>query len=288
MKAIWGSISMSVLIVRVPATYISPSGSGLNEAFQSMGIWGTICAWKLYPESQGYAIFPRERWIALRLKVLPKQARLYVNNMSYPTLIFRDMPFESGGVQFWSFCGSGYFRNFCVAELGSDPIEDKRISPWRLYARDELLCDWEVSPVLDISIDEIGRLPDDIYSPTSTWLAVTADARGIVNLSPLPLRFPHVNAVFARASVVAERDGPRRCWFTYTDRMKIWCNGRLVFKGVPRGWQDPGREKFFGGRLIPDEFEIKLPLRKGNNELLVMSGRTENWGWGYWFRLARE
>lgn len=55
-------------------------------------------------------------------------------------------------------------------------------------------------------------------------------------------------------------------------------NGEFV-----AGWNDP--EANHDCRLKPDHFEIELPLQAGENEILLRSQVTENWGWGFWMRI---
>ncbi len=261
------------------------TGSGWSEAFQSMGIWDGICAWKLYPESQGYAIFPRGRWLALRLAVGRRSAQLYLGGAGRSVLTFHDLPFERGGVGLWSFCGSGYFRNLRILEAPPSVSADVPGNPWRAFETEEVLGTWDVVPRPE---GELGdELPRGLFATTSKRWDIEADSRGVVNLSPLALEEPDLDAVLARTTVSSHEARTVHCSFTYTDHARVWCNGRLVLDGPRRGWNDPGREKYYGGRLIPDELDIELSLEAGDNELVVLSERTEPWGWGFWARMVR-
>jgi hypothetical protein len=90
---------------------------------------------------------------------------------------------------------------------------------------------------------------------------------------------------YARTNIVCSSPEKRTLRLTYTDRLSLWCNGEPVFEGPARGWDDPDRERHYGGRLIPDEYEVTLPLRAGKNGLVVRTEVTEPWGWGFWMRI---
>jgi len=67
-----------------------------------------------------------------------------------------------------------------------------------------------------------------------------------------------------------------------------WSRYRVEFEFMPKstkGWNAPGREAHFGGRLVPDERAVALRLRKGENRLLVRTKVVDPWGWGFLMRL---
>jgi hypothetical protein len=118
-----------------------------------------------------------------------------------------------------------------------------------------------------------------------TWLPIKADRRGVINLAE---QFDPKNnkvSVWAKTTLSVPETTRRKCWLTYTDHFKLWCNGALVFDGPPRGWKDPDRAKYGSCRLIPNLFEVKLPLQAGENQLLIQSQVKEPWGWAYWIRV---
>lgn len=261
------------------------AASGRAEALQSMGIWGPDCAWKLFPEAQAYTIFPAGAWIRLRVAATARFANVYVHGSRRPVLTLHDLPFAAGGVRLWSFYGSGYFRDLKIAPLerSERPAFD---NPWLQYAGDPgLLRRWEVASA-GRSRSRRDELPAGLFSARTRWSSVDADRRGVVNLSAAAASLGLKSGAFARTLVRAPKAERRVCLFTYTDRLEMWCNREPVFGGPLRGWNDPGREAHFGGRLIPDEYRVVLPLRAGDNEILVRAERTEPWGWGFWMRLA--
>ncbi len=64
-------------------------------------------------------------------------------------------------------------------------------------------------------------------------------------------------------------------WFT------LYCNGQEVFKGPDRHWFSPDRAKYGNSRLIQGHSEIRLPLKTGQNKLVVRTEALEQFGWGF-------
>lgn len=260
--------------------HLPVSRSGWSDAFQSMGIWGENYAWKLYPEAQAYAIFPKARWIPIRIVATPDFANVYVHGSSNALLTFHDLPFSSGGVQLWSWGASGLFKNLRVTSVDGVKVVPAHDQPWSAYNQLGVLATWQVTPVAPSRGGELKRLGNPIE--------MQGDARGIVNLTPLKVRFPNVFGATARTLFSAPKSRRYLMHVTYTGRMWVWCNGTSVFAGPERGWSTPDREKVFGGRLIPDEFSFVLSLKRGQNEILLRCEDPEKWGWGFWTRLTPD
>lgn len=256
-----------------------PSGaSGRSEAFQTMYIYGKSAPWKLYPESQGYALFRRDGWSHLRLDVGRTLANLFVNGA--PVLTMFDLPFNEGGIEFWSYYGQVYIRNITVTDLTRCRVVPVFKNPWLVYRGAHILRNWRVAPCKDQKAADIPSSSNDQLE----WHPVHADDRGVVNLSRAFREDNTKHAAWTITEIIANRSGTEKLLITYTDRLTIWCNDCKVFAGEPRGWNDPNREAHFGGRLIPDEYCATLRLRKGGNRLLAKSEVTEPWGWGFWMR----
>ncbi|MFH1073645.1 MAG: hypothetical protein V1752_01010 [Candidatus Firestonebacteria bacterium] len=254
-----------------------PSGaSGRNEAFQTMYIYGKSMSWKLYPESQGYGLFRGDSWSHLRLDVGKTLANLFVNGA--PVLTMFDLPFNAGGIEFWSYYGQVYIRNVTVIDLTYSRVVPVFKNPWLIYKDADVLKDWRVA----LCKDQKGEgIP---LSSKLDWRDIQADSRGVVNLSRAFREDNTRNTAWATAEIIMERPETKKLFLTYTDRLTIWCNNRKVFTGEPRGWNDPNRDAHFGGRLIPDEYYTNLRLVKGKNRLLVRSEVIDPWGWGFWMR----
>lgn len=261
-----------------------PSGcSGRNEAFQSMSIFGKSMAWQLYPESQGYAIFRQDDWSQVRLDVGSTCANLFVNGG--PVLAMFDLPFSNGGIQFWSLASQVFIRQLRVTDLLGSRVVPFFRNPWLVYADANVLDDWSAALADEDGAVDAACALDEVALNRLEWLPAHADRRGVVNLSKTFTGYNTKAAAYAATSIIADDATRATLCLTYTDELTLWCNGKLVFTGEPRGWNAPDREAHFGGRLMPDEYAVALRLREGQNTLLARTKVVDPWGWGFWMRL---
>jgi hypothetical protein len=253
------------------------STSAAALALQAMRFCGAGSeSWKLWPVSQRSVPFPKGQWIRLRIDAGDAVANVYVNDGPEPLYTIYDLPSSAGGVRFWaSYGGSGYYRRLRVVPLPPGSVKPVLADFWAAAAEKASVRDWRVSEL---------RPAGEALPGKPEWKPVRADRRGVLDLSAI---FPKHgrNTVFAETVVHSERDGERIARVTYLDRFTLYCNGQEVFKGPDRHWFSPDRAKYGNSRLIPDQFEVRLPLRAGENKLLVRSEALEQFGWGFWLRL---
>lgn len=241
-------------------------------------------SWKLWPLSQRKIPFPRDRWIRLRIDVGETVANAYIDDDAEPLCTFYDLPSSSGGVRFWaSWGGSGYYRNLRVTRLSPQDVKPLLADIWAGASRQNVLRDWRATGLQPAGFGADG-LPAGIHSGKLEWKPIKADRRGVVDLSATFQPYDR-NTVYAETVVKSDQEVVRSAWVTYTDRFTLYCNGKEVFKGPDRHWFSPDREKYGNSRLIPDQFEVRLPLKAGENKLLVRSEALEQFGWAFWMRL---
>ena len=183
-----------------------------------------------------------------------------------------------------AYAGSGFFRNLRITRLEEEAVRPILDDPWAELKADGVIRHWRVSQPFEAGYAS-RKVPKTVRRGSDDWQEVTTGERGFVNLSALYPRDSTANVVFARTAVRSEKRERRLCRVTYTDRFRMWVNGKEVFDGPPRGWFDPGREKYNWSRLMPYTFDVELPLRQGDNEILVRAEATEKFGWAFWVRL---
>ena len=83
------------------------------------------------------------------------------------------------------------------------------------------------------------------------------------------------NTVFARVTVIAEKEQIKPLDFGFSDRVKVYFNGQLIYGGNntyrTRDYRYLGTISFFD--------QLYLPLKKGENELLMAVSESFG-GWG--------
>jgi len=256
--------------------------------FETAGRWGRgSLGWKFFPMGQRFVHAPKGEWAKVRADVCGDFLNVYLNDDPEPCYTVRHLPFARGGVRFWNYYGSGYFRNLRITALRDGDVSPVLEDPWDKVVEREIVRNWRMSRLLPEGAGKDDPLAA-VESEEMNWREVPVDARGVVVVSAAgPEYASEKGVIFARATVESPGKATRGCLLTYTDQLTVWVNGEEVFLGEPRGWFDPGRspEDWFG-RLMPDQFGVELPLAPGANEILVRLEVNEPlFGSGFWVRL---
>ncbi len=275
---------------------VSADGSSANNltllhceddrlSFELAGIWGEACSWKLYPIGQNRPPHRTGNWVRLRVDFGDGLANVYVDGSADPVASFRGLPRTQGGVRLMTYFGSALFRNLRVTVLPAHSVQARLDDPWS-FAHDPtsgVLRDWQITQPHETGW-AAGGLPADVAADPVALRPAPTDARGVVDLTRLFSPRNESGVAFARTTLNAATAGPRTLRLTYTDALTLWCNGERVLVGPPRQWFHPDRAKHGNSRLIPDQYEVVVPLRAGANELIVRTEITERFGWGFWMR----
>ena len=253
-------------------------------SFEGLGIWGEAGAFKLWPVGQREASWQPQHWVHLRIEATDTIANVFVGDDPQPFATFYDLPFARGGVRLTAYAGFAFFRNLRVTALPAGARQPLLDDPWAAARQGSVLRNWQVSPIYAPGAFPDG-IPDTIARDATAWQSAPVDGRGVVNLTGHFHSNNRTATAFARTILHAEKDKVRRLALTYTDNFRLWCNGEPVFTGPPRNWFHPDREKYGNSRLIPDQFEVNVSLRTGDNILLVRTETVEPFGWGFWIRV---
>ena len=272
--------------------YLRPQKSGSDDAQQYTPIFRGTAVWQLYngPGFTAAVDVPRQTWMHLRLEVAGAQAKLYVKDMSRPSLVMPDL---KSGVQEGSIMLSGpaYFTNFQVS--ATTPVAWKRnLPPMPTGTLDQ----WQLSPAFPAESQNPEQLPASAEWNAMKWENVSAEAPGTVVINryrdpPIAatVEFEHrlepqpgAMVAYARTSITTDRDETRKLEIGYSDDVSIFLNGRILYRGrSAQHFRDPG----FLGIVNAENDAIFLPLANGRNEL-VLAVTEVTGGWGFICRLA--
>jgi hypothetical protein len=245
-----------------------------SSVLQAGGRWGSVVAWKLLPEFPISRPLAEGQWMKFRLDVGERAANIYLNDEPQASAAFDPLPCRSGGLRPSVYDGAAAYRNLRVTALDPGSVKPALPDPWAALDHPNAIRRWQVA----------GPFPAGCDVPPEEWLEAETDRRGVLNLTAI---FPRENTnhvAWARTILRAEAACALEAYVTYTDRFRLWCNGKPVFEGKPRGWFDPDREQLGNSRLVPDQFPIELPLDTGENVIQVRSEASEPFGWGFWMR----
>jgi hypothetical protein len=88
--------------------------------------------------------------------------------------------------------------------------------------------------------------------------------------------------VFAKTIIHSDREQLRKLSLAYSDEVVVYLNGKPLFQGInDYSFREPGHY----GTLNPDAETIYLPLKKGDNELVLAVSEFFG-GWAFLGRLG--
>jgi hypothetical protein len=273
--------------------YLRQHKSGLPDAMQYTPVLNTGRNWQLFngPGFTGAVDIPRSEWFHLRLEVTGAQAKLYVKDMQDPALVMDDLKsgVQKGQVALMTLIGETYFRNFTIRKTSD--------APWQRHLpemKPNVITKWSISPSFDGLARNLERPLTAEESKSIQWQDVEAEPPGFVVL----YRFreaPHPRVTFqgdfskrldpqagtkvlyARTSIRVPREQIKKLSIGYSDDVSVFLNGQILYRGrSAQGFRDPG----FLGIVNPENDAVYLPLKKGDNELMLAVSELGG-GWGF-------
>ena len=277
--------------------YLRPHKSGLPDAMQYTPMLNGGANWQLYngPGFTGAVDIPAGVWYHLRLQIAGAQARLYVGDTTRPALVMDDLKsgMEKGQIALYVLTGRTGFSNFTWRRTPDAPWE-RHWPPMAAGA----ITRWSISPSYDALARNLERPLTRAESDTIPWQSVEAEPPGLVALyryrqaphlrvtfqSDYSTRLqpqPGTRVLYARTTIDAERDELKRLAIGYSDEVRVFLNGRILWRGrSAQSFRDPG----FLGIVSADDDAVYLPLHKGRNELVLALSELGG-GWGFICRL---
>lgn len=277
--------------------YLRQHKSGLPDAMQYTPVLNTGRNWQIFngPGFTAKVDIPRDEWFHLRLAVTGAQAKLFVKDMEKPALVMDDLKtgLQKGQVALFTLIGQTCFANFEIR-----PTPD---APWERHMPampPDTLTKWSISPAYDALARNLERPLTPGESEAISWQQVEAEPPGFVVLyryreAPHPVVTfqtdfstrlqpqPGMKVLYARTNIESDRDQVKKLEIGYSDDVSVFLNGQILYRGrSAQGFRDPG----FLGIMNPENDAVYLPLKKGNNELLLAVSELGG-GWGFICRL---
>ncbi|HEX6972809.1 MAG TPA: hypothetical protein VF147_00325 [Vicinamibacterales bacterium] len=278
--------------------YLRQHKSGQPDALQYTPVLNTGLNWQIYngPGFTGAVDIPKDTWFHLRLEVAGAQAKLFVKDMQKPVLVMDDLKSgsERGAIALAVLTGATYFSNLRVQQTPD--------VPWTRHQPSMpagTITTWSLSPAYDALARDLERPLAPEERASIEWQDVEAEAPGFVVInryrdSPHPrVTFardfskrldpqPGMKVVYARTTIQSARDEVRKLSIGYSDDVSVFLNGRILYRGrSAQNFRDPA----FLGIISPENDAVYLPLRQGENELVLAVSELGG-GWGFICRLA--
>jgi hypothetical protein len=272
--------------------YLRPHKSGLPDAVQYAPVFQGASAWQLYHGPGGTAAvdFQPGVWTKVRIVLQGRRAALFVGEGTAPLVVVPHLARDPrpGFLALNAFLPQGTpgdepIARFSNLKIRPGPVSDAEIpaAPPLPAPLPGLVRSWAISGLLPVTAPL--TVPDQPALPALASLKVVETERqGFVNLHRhVPLAAgSRVGAVAARLHVRADRDALRTFDLGYSDIATVFVNGRPVYTGDQRySFDTPRRE----GLLGLDQARLYLPLRAGDNEVVVLLSDT----FGGWALMGR-
>jgi len=274
--------------------YIRHHLSGDADALQYTPTFNGLTGWQLYAGEGfwGDPVFDRGRWIDFRIVMSGKRAVVFMDGA--PVLKIRDLKLDnaSGGIGIRSSVSSARVRDvsyeagshdlatyFDSDKVGTDgnlsPSELSNAANVRLPLPDGLIKEWLVSN--SFHADELtGKaMLHPEYAEGMTWNSLQVEEQGAINIARLTPRTRQANTVYVKTTIESDSATVRDLTFGYSDRVRLFVNGELVYRGN-NSWRS--RDVRYLGTIGLFDV-VPLSLKPGKNEI-VMAVTEGFGGWG--------
>jgi hypothetical protein len=257
--------------------YLRPHQSSNPDANQYTPVFNGVTGWQLY-YGDGYAApvtYRFDGWMHVKIVVSGDRAEAYVDSEE-PVVVIDDLKRNAlagaVGVEV-SDRAPAWYSNFRYEKVPAPPLRGEP-SP-SAETPPGTVTRWQVSaPFAEAALD--GRTilgAGDL--PVSQWSTLAAEATGITNLARLAGISQDADTVVARVILRSDREQTVRARFGYSDRVRAYINGQLLYSG-DNGYQTRDY-RYLGTIGLFDE--VWLPLRRGDNELwFAVSEDFGGWG----------
>ena len=232
------------------------------DANQYNPVIGGYAAWQLYfGEEYSTPLHYDGEWMHVRIVVDETGGEVYVDSVEPRFRFVKKGHFEPGGFGVYaSQLNVAYFANFSyrpgLEVLRSEPVVFPETDPGTVTS-------WEVAGPW--GADWAGAGATSFSSGSLTWSTLEAEERGITNLARTITGMERTH-VAARVVMESSSATVKTVDFGYSDRVAVYLNGRLLYRG-DNTWTSRDY-RYLGTIGLFDQ--VALDLERGRNELVFV------------------
>lgn len=268
--------------------YLRPHKTNLPDAIQYAPVFRGQSAWQLYhgPGNTARIPIPRNEWVHVRVVVQGQQAAYYLGDTTRPVLVVPRLGREAraGAIALRAFTPEGGAPEGVFAGAYANVVVRPGVVPAAFPAapdrpkRAGAVASWQLSPAFVPPEGRLKSLPAELLANRASWPAHPVDEEGRLILDRYLDRPGPTNraAAVLRLVLRADRDTVRRLDLGFSDEYLLFMNGRPVAGGEAAYRFDNPRGD---GVLSPTQSVVYLPLRRGENEVLIVLQDVFG-GWG--------
>jgi hypothetical protein len=280
--------------------YLRPHKSGLPDAVQYTPVFGGAAQWQLYHGEGGTAAakLPHDGWLHVRLEVENRRARLYLGGAEAPVLeidrLARDpvagpisvSAFRPGPAEDESFVAA--FRNVTVrpSAPGTGATDDTAVRGPEVSGtldEDGRVRRWRVAAPFDAGDPPWAALPARLETGAG-WRTLETEPNALLLLQRHLPRRPGRQTTAAKLTLVSDAARTIPLDLGFSDAVTVFLDGRpLLSEDDGYSFDEPRRDGLIG----LDQARVYLPLRAGENELVILVTDTFG-GWGLMARFPER
>lgn len=236
--------------------------------------------WQLYQEFAVATEWRRDTWTRVRVEIAGSKMVVFVGDATAPVLTVPRLRngTTNGEIGFWA-------RVNDRPQEWAAAISNLRVTrapvPTALTAAAnapvQFVWNWQVSDPMPAS-GAVRKVPASI----AKWTNARAEESGLININRLFPVQKERSLVFAKHTL--RSDAARRvlAGIGYSDDVTVFVNGEPIYVGV-NGWDSraPALNSFVDARWE----SAFLPLREGDNEIVLAIADDQRFGWGFALRI---
>lgn len=254
--------------------YIRPHQSGNPDATQYTPVFNGLAGWQLY-HGEGYSgqiAFNFDEWMHVKIVINGVKGEVYLDNMDEPFLVIHELKRDQ--LAGWiGLKAPARFANLKVSSEDSPRLKGDFKSG--SSPQPGTIMEWSVSNEFDEKLlDNVTEITQEFYS-NMEWKVLNCDNSGLANLAKISQLGEGANTVLVKQNITSSTDQLKALKLGFSDRIKVFCNGKILFSGQnefkSRDYRYLGTIGYFN--------TVYLPLKKGENEIIIAV--SENFGgWG--------
>ncbi|QGZ95912.1 hypothetical protein [Terricaulis silvestris] len=241
--------------------YFRPHQNGNPDTMQYTPVMNGMTGWQIYSQYNARTRLPINAWFHVRMEVAADSARIFLGS-DEPVLIVGDLKREpvAGYFMIRGSLGGAYFANIDITP--GNPAAAPPETPPELPQG--LVRTWRVSAAM-AEADAFAAAAGNRLSAVN-WTALQVESNGVLNLARVAVHAQETTAAMARLTVQSDRQRSVEMRFGFSDRVRIYVNGALLYAGDDS--QNSRDYRFLGTVGWYDALHI--PLRRGANEIVFV------------------
>lgn len=255
--------------------YVRSHQANNPDANQYTPVFNGLPGWQIY-YGTAYATptpYKYGEWNHVKLVVKDDRADVYINS-DKPILSIGDLKHEqrSGAVALWVNLTGAWFANLSVTATDDAAIVGEPAADYDIPAG--TVTQWSISEAIPAAaLGEGFTLPAGALAGRD-WKTLQPETNGIVNLARRAQITAENQTVLARISVSSDAKQVKRFRFGFSDAVKVYVNGALMFDGddayQTRDYRHLGTVGLYDA--------VYVPLKKGRNDIILAVSETFG-GW---------